>query len=68
MMMGKDSMLGHWCMQYTMQMQTTLMQAQLNGVKMCMMEDLCRLGDEAAKQKGEPTLGVKKNRGGHSFQ
>jgi hypothetical protein len=47
-------------MQCTIQMQTTLTQAQLNGVKMWTMEELCRLGDKAEKQKEEPKLGVKK--------
>jgi hypothetical protein len=60
MVMGKESMSGHWCMQCTMQMQNTLAQTQLNGVKMWTMEELCRLGDEAEEQKGEPKLGVKK--------
>jgi hypothetical protein len=60
MVMGKESMSEHWCMQCTMQMQITLTQAQLNGVKMWTMEELCRLGDKADKQKEEPKLGVKK--------
>jgi hypothetical protein len=47
MAMGKESMLGHWCMQCTIQMQCTLNQAQLNDVKMWMMEELSMLGDEA---------------------
>ncbi len=32
----------------------------MNAVKMWTMEEYCRLGDEAEKQKGEPKLGVKK--------
>jgi hypothetical protein len=51
MAMGKESM----------QMQCTLIQAQLNDVKMWTLEELSMLGDEAEKQqKGEPKLGVKK--------
>ncbi len=49
MAMGKESMLGHWCMQCTMQLQCTLNQAQLNDVKMWTMEELSMLGDEAEK-------------------
>ena len=60
MVFGKESMSGHWCMQCTMQMQCTLTQDQLNAVKRWTMEEYCRLGDEAEKQKGEPKLGVKK--------
>jgi hypothetical protein len=44
-------------MQCTTQMQTTLMQAQLNGVKMWTMEELCRLGDKAEKQKEDQKVG-----------
>ncbi len=69
--MSKESMLGQWCMQGTIQMQTTLMQVQLNGVNMWPIEEMCRLEDEAEKQKGEQKLGVKKNpwwAGGLSFQ
>ena len=47
-------------MQCTMQMQCTLTQDQLNAVKRWTMEEYCRLGDEAEKQKGEPKLGMKK--------
>jgi hypothetical protein len=50
MVMSKESMLGHWCMQCTMQMQCTLNQAQLNDTKMWRMEELSMLGDEAEKQ------------------
>ena len=47
MAFGKESMLGHWCMQCTMQMQCTLTLDQMNAVKMWTMEELCRLGDQA---------------------
>ncbi len=60
MSFGKEPMLGHWCMQCTMQMQCTLTLNQMNAVKRWTMEEYCRLGDEAEKQKGEPKLGVKK--------
>ena len=60
MSFGKESMSGHWCMQCTMQMQCTLTLNQMSAVKMWTMEEYCRLGDEAEKQKGEPKLGVKK--------
>jgi hypothetical protein len=60
MVFGKESMSGHWCMQCTMQMQCTLTQDQLNAVKSWTMEEYCRLGDEAEKQKGGPKLGMKK--------
>jgi hypothetical protein len=36
--LGKESMLGHWCMQCTVQMQCTLTEAQLSEVKMWTME------------------------------
>ncbi len=60
MVFGKESMVGHWCIQCTMQMQCALTQEKVNAVKRWTMEEYCRLGDEAEKQKGEPKLGVKK--------
>ncbi len=47
-------------MQCTMQMQCTLTQAQLNGVKIWTIEELCGLGDKAEKEKEESKWGVKK--------
>jgi len=47
--LGKESMSGHWCMQCTVQMQCTLMEAQLSEVKMWTMEEHCRLGDKAER-------------------
>jgi hypothetical protein len=47
-------------MQCTMQMQCTLTLDQMNAVKMWTMDEYCRLGGEAEKQKGEPKLCVKK--------
>jgi hypothetical protein len=60
MALGKESMLGHWCMQCTMQMQCTLTEDQLCEVGTWTMDEYCRLGDEAERQrKGKTQLGVK---------
>jgi hypothetical protein len=62
MALGKESMVGHWCMHCkASQLQFT------NECKLWMMEELVRCGADAETKKGDPLLGVNKKHGGHSY-
>jgi hypothetical protein len=57
MVLGKESMAGHWCMLCTSSRANFLQ----DDVTLWTMEELVRLGTEAEQRtKGEPELGVKK--------
>jgi hypothetical protein len=62
MALGKESMAGHWCMQCK-----ATQQQFSDDCKLWMMDKLVRCGEDAETKKGDPLLGVKKNRGGHSY-
>jgi hypothetical protein len=55
MALGKESMVGHWCMQC----KATRLKFT-DDCELWTMEDLMRCGKNAEKNKGNPVLGVKK--------